>query len=93
MSLSRVSGWNLHPLLAACVRCHGSKCPLLTLLFLLLLLFGNVTFLPEGVIVEFQNFAWGFNTHKIRFGVDFLGFFSGNKEKCLELLEMARKFN
>jgi hypothetical protein len=28
------------------------------------------TFLPEGVIVGFQNFAWGFKSQKkIRFGV------------------------
>jgi cell division protein FtsW (lipid II flippase) len=72
---------------AACVRCHGTKCPLLTALFLFFLsaglLFskedfgpsgcvrchGNkvaffslsslrwVTFLLEGVIVGFRNFA------------------------------------
>ena len=39
---------------AACVRYHRTKCPLLTV----------VTFLPEGVIAGFQNFAWGFKSQK-----------------------------
>ena len=52
-----------------------TKCPLLTMSFFSLLsLFSlslrRVTFLPEGVIVGFQNFVWGFNSQtKIRFGV------------------------
>ena len=28
-----------------------------------------VTFVPEGVIVGFQIFAWGFKSQQIRFGV------------------------
>jgi hypothetical protein len=40
---------------AACVRCHGTKCPLLMALFLFLSSFRRVTFLPEGVIVGFKN--------------------------------------
>ena len=48
---------------AACVRCYETKCPLLTAaLFLFLLSLRQVTFLPEGVIVGFQNFAWGLNS-------------------------------
>ena len=42
------------------MRCHGAKFPLLTALVSLLSSFNPVTFLPEGVIVGFQNFAWGF---------------------------------
>ena len=34
---------------------HGTKCPLLIALFLFLLSFRRVTFLPEGVIVGFGN--------------------------------------
>ena len=50
---------------AACVRCHGTKCPLLTAFFFFFFLSSPaVTFLPEGVIVRFQNFAWGFNSQK-----------------------------
>ena len=41
------------------VRCHGTKCPLLTVFFSLLYS-EVVTFLPERVIVGFPNFAWGF---------------------------------
>ena len=36
---------------AACVRCHGTKCVLLTAFFFSLSAW--VTFLPEGVIVGF----------------------------------------
>ena len=36
---------------AACVRCQGTKCPLLTAFFLFSLLSAPVTFLAEGVIV------------------------------------------
>jgi hypothetical protein len=67
--------------------CHGTKCPLLKALFLFLS-FHWVTFLPEGVIVGFQNFAWAFNSQKKLLGGIFRGFFS---EKKLELPEMARK--
>ena len=42
---------------AAYVRCHGTKCPLLAMLFLFFLLSfslsARVTFLPEGLIVGF----------------------------------------
>ena len=47
---------------AACVRCHGTKCPLLTAFFLFLSL--RVTFLPEGVIVGFWNFEYDFKSQK-----------------------------
>jgi hypothetical protein len=46
------------------VRCHGTECSLLMAFFLLLLLSAPVTFLPEAVIVGFQNFAWGFYSKK-----------------------------
>ena len=48
---------------AACVRCHETKCPLLTAFFSILLS-EVVTFLPEGVIVGFRNFAWGLSHNK-----------------------------
>jgi hypothetical protein len=75
------------------VRCHGTKCPLLTAFFLLLS--ACVTFLPEEVIVGFRNFAWGFKSQKKivgkqKLGDQFLGFFVKD-EKCLELPEMSRK--
>ena len=39
---------------AACMCCHGTKCPLLTFFLLLFFLsFAKFTFLPEGVIVGF----------------------------------------
>ena len=41
-----------------------TKCPLLTALFFSLLSLRWVIFLPEGVIVGFRNFAWGFNSPK-----------------------------
>ena len=44
---------------ADCVRYHGTKSPLLTAFFSLSEV---VTFLPEGVIVGFQNFVWGFKS-------------------------------
>ena len=49
---------------AACVPCHGTKCPLLTFFLLLsfFLLSAWVTFLPEGVIVGFWNLACGFKS-------------------------------
>jgi hypothetical protein len=47
-------------------RCCGKKCPLLMAFFSLS---PDVTFLPEGVIVGFRNFAWSFNSQKIKFGV------------------------
>ena len=50
---------------AACMRCHGTKCPLLTAFFLSFFFSSpTLTFLPEGVIVGFQNFAWGFKSQK-----------------------------
>jgi hypothetical protein len=56
------------------VRCRGTKCPLLRVFFFFspFFLFSSevVTFLPEWVIVGFQNFAWGLKSQKkIRFGV------------------------
>ena len=42
--------------------CHGTKCPLLMAFFSLSSLSADVTFLPEGVIVGFRNFAWGFHS-------------------------------
>ena len=48
---------------AACVRCHETKCPLL-MAFFSLLLTEVVTFLPEGVNVGFNNFAWGFRSQR-----------------------------
>jgi hypothetical protein len=52
---------------AACVRCHRTKCPLLTAFFLLSSL--CFTFLPEGLIVGFWSVAWGLSHKKIGFGV------------------------
>ena len=52
---------------SGCVRCHGNKestingVILSSLFSLLSLSLRRVTFLPEGVIIGFQNFAWGFN--------------------------------
>jgi hypothetical protein len=78
------------------VCCRGTKCPLLTAFFFLSLLYGIVTFLPEGVFVGFPNFAWGFKSQKkISFGVKkiliichlggrLLGVFSEKNEKYLE---------
>ena len=43
---------------AACVCCHGTKCPLLTAFFLSFFLSTCVTFLPGGVLLGLQNFAW-----------------------------------
>ena len=48
---------------SGCVSCHGTKCPLLTALFFSLLSPAH-TFLPEGVIIGFRNFAWGLNSQK-----------------------------
>ena len=48
-----------------------SACATLYLvLFFFLFLFLSVphTFLPEGLIVGFQNFAWGFNSHTKKMG-------------------------
>ena len=39
---------------AVCVRCHGTKCPLLTAFFLL----------PSGNVTSLRNFAWAFNSQK-----------------------------
>ena len=48
---------------AACVRCHGTKCPLLTA-FVPFFLSVCITFLPEGVFVGVWNFAWAPNSQK-----------------------------
>jgi hypothetical protein len=73
---------------------------LLTAGFLSLsLLSANFTFLPEGDIVGFQIFEWGFKSQKIRFGVKrnlgdspppggrFVGFFFS--EKTLKVMRIA----
>jgi hypothetical protein len=78
----------------AFIRCQGTKSPLLRALFSLSSFFCPVTFLSEGVIVGFKNFAWGFKSQqKIRFGiqkkwgtplppmVDFLFVFLGKRKK------------
>ena len=63
-----------------------------------------VTFPPEGVIVGFRNFVWGFKSQKNKIwgkqkiggptlppgGSIFLFVFLGKNEKCLESPEMAR---
>ena len=53
---------------SGCVRSHGNKVSTINgVIFLSLSLLSSlrrVTFLPEGVIVGFQNFAWGFNSQK-----------------------------
>ena len=55
---------------SGCVRCHGNKVSTIngvifsSLSLLSLFSLRRVTFLPEGVIVGFQNFAWGFNSQK-----------------------------
>jgi hypothetical protein len=58
---------------AACVHSHGTKCPLLTALFLFLSSFRRLTFLPEGVIIGFQNCAWGLKSHKNYWGTKKIG--------------------
>ena len=71
-----------------------TKCPLLTALFFSLSSLRRVTFLPEGVIVGFRNFAWGFNSQKKRFGVEknpgdlrMMRKVMGKKTKLLNLLQ------
>ena len=60
----RLGWWETNKLVrAACVRCHGTRCPLLTALFLFLSS-EVVTFLPEGVSVGLPNFAWGFKSQR-----------------------------
>ena len=52
---------------SGCVHCHGNKVSTINgVIFFSLfsLSLRRVTFLPEGVIVGFQNFAWGFNSQK-----------------------------
>ena len=50
---------------SGCVRCHGNKVSTINgVIFLSSLSLRRVTFLPEGVIVGFRNFAWGFNSQK-----------------------------
>jgi hypothetical protein len=54
---------------AACMCCHRTKCPLLTVFFLFLyfsifLSSPTLTFLQEGVIVGFRDFAWIFKSQK-----------------------------
>ena len=48
---------------SGCMRRHGTRCPLLTAFYFFLSLC-RVTFLQEGVIVGFRNFAWSFKSHK-----------------------------
>ena len=45
---------------AACMRLHGTNCPLLKA-FCSLPLFSRVTFLPEGFIIGLQNCVWAPN--------------------------------
>ena len=49
--------WGMQLARAACMRCHRTKCPLLTAFLLLFLVpaghWQSNTFLPEGVIVGF----------------------------------------
>jgi hypothetical protein len=52
--------WPKQSACAALWRCCGRKIPLLMFFFSLSLLSPDVAFLLEGVIVELQNFAWGF---------------------------------
>jgi hypothetical protein len=85
------------------VRCHGNKVSTINgVIFLSSLSLSprRVTFLPEGVIVGFQNFGWGFNSQKnkiwgekkIRWTpLQFFSCFLGENEKCLQLPEMAGK--
>jgi hypothetical protein len=81
---------------SGCMRCHETKCPLLTEFFSLLS--AIVTFLPEGDIVGFQHFAVGFNSKtKIIFEVNniwggppapgwrFFRFFRGKNRKVLRI--------
>ena len=52
---------------SGCVRCHGNKVSTINgVIFSSFSLSSlrQVTFLPQGVIVGFQNFAWGFNSQK-----------------------------
>ena len=41
---------------------HGTKCPLLMFFLLLSLLSAWFTFLPEGILLGFWNFAWDFDS-------------------------------
>ena len=52
--------------LSGCVCCHGNKVSTNNgvIFSSLSLSLRRVTFLPEGVIVGFQNFACGFNSQK-----------------------------
>jgi hypothetical protein len=51
---------------------HRTKCPLLTVFFFSFFLSAAITFLTEGVIVGFRNFAWGYKSKKkIRVGANF----------------------
>jgi hypothetical protein len=58
--------WGFKLAQSACMRCHGTKSPLLTafLLLLLLSLLLPLLFSQRVVIVGFRNFAWGFKSHK-----------------------------
>ena len=44
----------------------------------------RVTFLPEGVIVGFQKFAWGFKSQIFLF---FRGFFTGKTKSAYNCLK------
>jgi hypothetical protein len=78
---------------AACVRCHGAKCPLLTAFFPLLNFFCFVYFSPRRGYHRVPKFCIGFKeTKRLRFGNRPLPcFFSEKNERCLESPEMARK--
>ena len=52
--------WLVKLVQSTCMRCHRTKCPL----HIITLSFCQVTFLPEGVIARFWNFAWGLKSQK-----------------------------
>ena len=91
---------------AACVRCHGTKCPLLMALFSFFLSLSPLGyFSPRRSYHRVLKFAWGFGSHKNKILI-FKKFgpphsppwgrlFRGGgvfrkNEKCLESPEMAR---
>ena len=75
---------------AACMHCHGTKCPLLTVFFYLPFFFSlllRLLLFPQRVIVNRKNLGYP----PVPRGVDFLDFFQ-TKWKCIESSDMARKF-
>ena len=56
--------WSERSACAALRRCSETKCPLYLVLFFFLSFSVPHTFLPEGFIVGFRNFAWGFKSQK-----------------------------